>query len=240
MPVHANIEPLDWESAFFGLSCGKVVFDTAAAALTPAALDAWQVVQAKVTSDDSAQLDALTAAGFRLVDGEIDLRLSVRADVPAEAALANVRLAGPADMVAVRALAERAFTLSRFRAPWFDPIKRRLFYGTWAENAIVGSFDHCCLVIGSLDAVQGMVTLRDIGNGEVRIGLLAVDATFAGRGIGRALMAAAVGWCLQQRKSVLRVATQNGNIAALRLYIASGATIDSTAYWLYRGKNDSI
>jgi dTDP-4-amino-4,6-dideoxy-D-galactose acyltransferase len=32
----------------------------------------------------------------------------------------------------------------------------------------------------------------------------------------------------------LRVATQMGNTAALKRYIASGANIDATAYWLYR------
>ncbi len=94
--------------------------------------------------------------------------------------------------------------------------------------------------MGPPDAVIGMVTLRDIFADEVRIGLLAVDPAFGGRGIGRLLFNAALAWCREHRKQRLRVATQTGNIAALRLYIACGATIDSAAYWLYRTTHDSV
>ena len=47
-------------------------------------------------------------------------------------------------------------------------------------------------------------------------------------------MQAALYWTQQQQLSTLRVATQLGNTAALKRYIASGANIDATAYWLYR------
>ncbi|MGL6149220.1 MAG: dTDP-4-amino-4,6-dideoxy-D-galactose acyltransferase, partial [Plesiomonas sp.] len=41
-------------------------------------------------------------------------------------------------------------------------------------------------------------------------------------------------WCLARGIHTLRIATQVGNLAALRLYIRSGATIVDTAYWFYR------
>lgn len=53
-------------------------------------------------------------------------------------------------------------------------------------------------------------------------------------------MTAAIAECRQQGMQRLRVATQVGNIAALRLYQRQGAVIESTAYWLYRGRHDSI
>ncbi len=99
---------------------------------------------------------------------------------------------------------------------------------------MLGRFDHRCLVAGPPGAIIGMVTLRDISDDEVRIGLLSVEPAFGGRGIGRLLFNSALAWCREHQKKRLRVATQTGNIAALRLYIACGATIDSAAYWLYR------
>ncbi len=47
-------------------------------------------------------------------------------------------------------------------------------------------------------------------------------------------MQAALHWAQLQQVVTLRVATQVGNTAALKRYIASGANIDATAYWLYR------
>jgi len=77
-------------------------------------------------------------------------------------------------------------------------------------------------------AIEGFVSLRKLSDAEARIGLL------AGRGMGEKLMQAALHWAQQQQISTLRVATQMGNTAALKRYIASGGNIESTAYWLYR------
>lgn len=273
LPVYANIEPLRWESDFFSRNSGKLVFDQAAPLLTPAALAAYPVVQAKVAAHCTRQADALASLGFRLVEGEIGccVRLApenliddthpIPAGVPAvnpEAAWSST--VGPAagqpgpppvkpaataeglrvwraeagDIAVLRHLAAEAFTLSRFREPWYAARDSRRFYAQWAENAVLGCFDHLCLVVGTPAAIHGMVTLRDIADGEARIGLLAVDPAFRGQGIGRALFCAALDWCRHHQKTRLRVATQAGNLTALRLYIACGATIDSVAYWLYR------
>ena len=86
-----------------------------------------------------------------------------------------------------------------------------------------------CLVFRTADGqIEGFVSLRKLNANEGRIGLL------AGRGMGEKLMQAALHWAQQQQLLTLRVATQMGNTAALKRYIASGANIDATAYWLYR------
>lgn len=92
-----------------------------------------------------------------------------------------------------------------------------------------GTFDHVCLVFRAVDGpIQGFVSLRKVNEQDARIGLL------AGRGMGEKLMQAALHWAEQEQLSTLRVATQMGNTAALKRYIASGANVDTTAYWLYR------
>ncbi len=190
MPVRANIEPLRWESDFFGFSSGKLVFDPAAPALSSAGLDAFKVVQAKVAAHCPHRLDALATLGFRLVEGETDLSIrpayaagpaegkpaestsaagsmtkpdnesaagsmtgpdnksaagpvaashnqafAVTARVITKSAApdgaltsADIRLAGAADIPALRSMASTAFTLSRFRAPWYGGTdSRRVF-----------------------------------------------------------------------------------------------------------------
>jgi dTDP-4-amino-4,6-dideoxy-D-galactose acyltransferase len=126
-------------------------------------------------------------------------------------------------------MAAQAFAQSRFRAPWYAPDASGRFYAQWIENAVKGTFDHECLVFRANSGdIQAFVSLRQLSDSEARIGLL------AGRGMGDKLMQAALNWAAQRQLSTLRVATQLGNTAALKRYIASGGNIDATAYWLYR------
>ena len=224
MPVHANIEPLNWENQFFGINSAIVRFTDDAPPLTAERLAGWSRVQAKIAAEDVAQLDALQALGFRLVEGEVDLALPVT-----PMACPQAQVAVESDIPALRALAAQAFAQSRFRAPWYAPDASGRFYAQWIENAVKGTFDNQCLIFRDAGgAIRAFVSLRELNAHDARIGLL------AGRGAGAELMQAAVRWAYTRGLSTLRVATQAGNTAALRRYIHSGANIVSTAYWLYR------
>ncbi|HGC6388561.1 TPA: dTDP-4-amino-4,6-dideoxy-D-galactose acyltransferase [Cronobacter dublinensis] len=227
MPVRASIEPLEWESRFFGIDSAIVRFSDTAAALDVAQLGVWSRVQAKVPAARSDLLDGLLSLGFQLVEGEVDFALPLTSAAPADDAQAIT--ATQDDIPLLRDAAAQAFAMSRFRAPWYAPDASGRFYAQWVENAVKGAFDHECLLLRTPQgALRGFVTLRQINEQEARIGLL------AGRGAGEALMQAARQWCVARGLYTLRVATQAGNRAALRRYIASGGNIESTAYWLYR------
>lgn len=224
MPVHASIEPLAWESDFFGLSSAIVRVNDAAPALTAADLAAWQRVQVKVPAERTDLLDALQSLGFQLVEGEVDLAMPVT-----QHSAPGAEVATQQDIPALRELAAQAFARSRFRAPWYAPDASGRFYAQWIENAVKGTFDHECLVFRAPDGeIKAFVSLRQLNAREARIGLL------AGRGMGDKLMQAALTWAQMRKLSILRVATQLGNTAALKRYIASGANVEATAYWLYR------
>ncbi|WP_061706575.1 dTDP-4-amino-4,6-dideoxy-D-galactose acyltransferase [Pseudenterobacter timonensis] len=224
MPVHASIEPLAWESDFFGLSSAIVRVNDAASALTEADLAAWQRVQVKVPAERTDLLDALQSLGFQLVEGEVDLAMPVT-----QHSAPGAEVATQQDIPALRELAAQAFARSRFRAPWYAPDASGRFYAQWIENAVKGTFDHECLVFRAPDGeIKAFVSLRQLNAREARIGLL------AGRGMGDKLMQAALTWAQMRKLSILRVATQLGNTAALKRYIASGANVEATAYWLYR------
>lgn len=239
MSVHASIEPLGWESEFFALNSGKLQIDQPAALLSEAELDQFALVQAKVPTQRLGLVDALSGIGFHLVEGEIDLSLKVGTE--SALSLAAVRIAQLEDIPQLRTVAASVFAASRFRQPWYQPEDSGRFYATWIEKAVQGTFDHQCLLVMDGDGrPEGFVSLRNIGQQEARIGLLAAFPEAKGKGTGSRLMAAAINWCQQQQLQRLRIATQTSNIAALRLYQRHGAIIESTAYWLYRGLHDPI
>ena len=242
MHVHASIEPLNWESDFFQLKSAKLHFDDSAAPVSNADLDAYALVQAKIPAYRLEWADALSALGFRLGEGEVELAVNIATGrETVDTAAAGVRMAVPEDIPSLRAAAGDVFAASRFRAPWYERTDSGRFYAAWIEKAVLGTFDHqCLLVLGNQGQPEGFVSLRDIGGQEMRIGLLAAYPGASGRGIGSRLMATALAECRRQGMQRLRVATQVGNIAALRLYQRQGAVIESTAYWLYRGRHDSI
>lgn len=222
--LHGVLESLEWESAFFARPSAIVRWRENAPALQEVDFSAWQRVQAKIPADRADLLDALQQHGFQLVEGEVDLSITLTRHDASGAEIATEQ-----DIPVLRQMAARAFAQSRFRTPWYAPDDSGRFYAQWVENAVKGTFDHVCLIFRAANGeIQGFVSLRKLNEREARIGLL------AGRGMGEKLMQAALHWAQLQQVEMLRVATQVGNTAALKRYIASGANIDATAYWLYR------
>lgn len=222
--LHGVLESLEWESAFFARPSAIVRWRENAPALQEVDFSAWQRVQAKIPADRADLLDALQQHGFQLVEGEVDLAITLTRHDASGAEIATEQ-----DIPVLRQMAARAFAQSRFRMPWYAPDDSGRFYAQWVENAVKGTFDHVCLIFRAANGqIQGFVSLRKLNEREARIGLL------AGRGMGEKLMQAALHWAQLQQVETLRVATQVGNTAALKRYIHSGANVESTAYWLYR------
>lgn len=168
MPVRANIEALEWVNRFFAVNSAMVRFDEHAPLLTSEALAGWSRVQAKVAASDTTCLDALQQLGFQLVEGEVDLALPVGnpADIGAEWAVES-------DIARLRELAAEAFSMSRFRAPWYAADASGRFYAQWIENAVLGTFDHQCLLFRAPDGdIRAFVSLRQLNDTDARIGLL--------------------------------------------------------------------
>lgn len=136
MHVHANIESLSWESEFFRLNSAKLYFNETAERLTEADLNAFERVQAKVPAHRLELVDALSALGFRLVEGEVKLSLNIAAEPTATqtAPLPGVRMATPKDIPQLRTSAAKVFATSRFRAPWYDSADCARFYAVWIEK----------------------------------------------------------------------------------------------------------
>ncbi|MNZ27241.1 dTDP-fucosamine acetyltransferase [compost metagenome] len=131
--LHGVLEPLEWESQFFGISSAVVRFRDNAPALMAADFAPWQRVQAKISAADADCLDALQQVGFQLVEGEVDLKMAITLSAPSDAERATEQ-----DIPALRQMAALAFAQSRFRAPWYAADDSGRFYAQWIENAVKG------------------------------------------------------------------------------------------------------
>ncbi|MCX8959016.1 dTDP-4-amino-4,6-dideoxy-D-galactose acyltransferase [Erwinia psidii] len=229
--VRGHLTPLGWENAFFKVNSALLHLDTHQTAIEDAQLQAFQRVQVKVLSQQTAELDALNRLGFRLVEGEAELVLGINTAGRPD----GIRIAKKEHIPALREAASEAFAYSRFRSPWYQPGDSGRFYAQWVENAVLGTFDHqCLLAVNAPGDLQGFVSLRELSDGSARIGLLATLPHAQGLGVGQRMVAAAIDWCRARRLNRLHVATQMGNLPALRLYLRCGGVIERTAYWLYR------
>lgn len=235
MSVRANINSLSWDSKFFSIPIAKLteINEPGSPSLMSDDFKDYQLIQAKIPASDYSSLSDLQALGFQIIDGEIDLEITVSLqDIEQHNCL---EVATKRDIPYLKNLAGHAFQLSRFRAPWFDESDNCRFYSEWAEKAVLGTFDDCCLVFkDNIQVIKGFVTLKQLGDGSLRVGLLAVSPSYRKQGVGDALVNGALTHCRNRGADSLRIATQTGNIAALRLYIKYGATIASSSYWLYR------
>ncbi|MBA2817585.1 dTDP-4-amino-4,6-dideoxy-D-galactose acyltransferase [Candidatus Pantoea persica] len=235
MPVLVSINPLSWESAFFGVASARLDLDgelpLGEALCQPAEL--WQI---KVPADRLDVIDAVSQYGFQLVEGEADLAMNIKSTERQS----GIRIARESQTDALHAAASQLFVQSRFRAPWFAPDASARFYAQWIENAVRGTFDHQCLIASDeAGALQGFISLREVED-DVRVGLLGVLPQAQGNGVGQRLLLASADWGRVRQLNRLRVATQLSNLTAMRLYLRSGARLESTAYWFYRKGHDPI
>ena len=156
--LNGVLESLEWESTFFARPSAIVRLRDDAPALQASDFAAWPRVQAKIPAGRADLLDALQQHGFQLVEGEVDLSITVSRHPSAGAEIASEK-----DIPALRQMAAQAFAQSRFRAPWYKPEDSGRFYAQWIENAVKGTFDHVCLVFRAVDGpIQGFVSLRKV------------------------------------------------------------------------------
>jgi dTDP-4-amino-4,6-dideoxy-D-galactose acyltransferase len=236
----------EFESDLFGRRIALLEttqLDTSLAAKT--IMDHFDLVQAKVRSQDSAAIDQLTSSGFRLCEGEIDLELSLSPGSEPQSPVTahGCFYATKDDIPSLSKLAADCFEgKTRFRRPWYSEEEARLMYSTWIAKAVRGEFDDVCLMIthGHGEPLA-FVTLRKMQHSsDVRVGLLAVRECARRQGLGASLLGAASTWALQNGGIRLKVATQMSNLNAIRLYLKAKAKPVGTSYWFYRQESKAL
>jgi ribosomal protein S18 acetylase RimI-like enzyme len=150
-----------------------------------------------------------------------------------------VRPATVADLPRLRRIAAASHRDSRFHHdPRFDRRRCDALYAGWIETSCA---DPAGVVLVAAAAAAdpagppaGYVTGTIGEHGEGRIGLFAVAAEARGRGVGGALVAAALDWFAGRGADPVSVVTQGRNVRAQRLYQRFGMRTRSVELWFHR------
>ncbi|WP_430810975.1 MULTISPECIES: GNAT family N-acetyltransferase [unclassified Carboxylicivirga] len=116
---------------------------------------------------------------------------------------------------------------SRFKK---DPILNEKFealYQQWIEKSLRGQMADSVFVASIDNHIRGFVTVKKNSN-MGQIGLIAVDPSYHGQGIGGALIKAAHKWYAKNGITQASVVTQLDNTGACKLYTKSGYNVAHT------------
>jgi dTDP-4-amino-4,6-dideoxy-D-galactose acyltransferase len=100
-------------------------------------------------------------------------------------------------------------------------------YKLWIENSVNKSIADFTFVWRDNHVIKGFVTLK-IKNDIGVIGLIAVDATMRGKGIGKKLLNAVFNCLAKKQVKYCEVATQKGNTGAVNFYKSAGFDVKSS------------
>jgi ribosomal protein S18 acetylase RimI-like enzyme len=235
----------EWDSEFFGASMGAVVPASevttrerarpanrpkisVSGVLRRAQVQGYAHVIFRVAADEHAAIWAAENAGMRLVDVGVDSTFDFgHVDVPELPPGMNIRPARAEDLPVLRDLAGTAFVLSRFAAdPFFRPDEVVDLHRQWIVNLYNG-LAQAVLVCELERGLAGFVSCALSGD-EGRIPLIATRADYRRRGVGRALVVAALQWFAAAGARVAHVKTQAHNYPALALYHRAGFAVSKT------------
>jgi dTDP-4-amino-4,6-dideoxy-D-galactose acyltransferase len=234
------IESLEWDSAFFGVSIGRVSLSSATAEqLSEAAACAdrkgieclyWLIDGRDAISPRSAE-----ACGFRLVDVQLTFETKLlRGKGPDRPPQAHVRLFEPGDLEGLLALARKSHRASRyFYDGNFAYDRCAALYEEWIKRSLRRDSD-MVLVTEHESQPSGYCVCHLSGDGAGNIGLIAVDPKWHHCRIGSALVSAALDHFERSGMQAATVVTQGRNIASQRLYQRCGFVTESMKLWYHR------
>ena len=230
-----ELRRMDWDSSHFGLEIVQLdrppdSMDEGASAIRAAREQGADCVYCLVAADDYMCAWRLEAAGF--VARDLRLEFQRRVDPRPLDAVPELRACTGADVDALADLSAKVFTRTRFAAdPGFPRQRVTSLYDIWLRNSVSG-YANAVLVSGAVGTPDGFVTLH-ASQYVARIGLIAVDASARGGGLGLGLVNGAMHWAAEHSCSELRVVTQGSNTAAQRLYQRCGFVTATAHTWFH-------
>jgi ribosomal protein S18 acetylase RimI-like enzyme len=200
-----------------------------------AAIDAWadahdvECLYFLAAGDDPASAHAAEAAGFRQMDVRVELACSARPDSLAD----GVREAREDDVETLRGIASSSHGATRFYAdPNFPDERCDVFYDTWIRRSLEGLADG--VLVGEVGGKAAGYVSCHLDGATGSIGLIAVDASARGHGLGVDLARGAIAWCASRGVDRMTVVTQGRNLAALRTFQRAGFLASSLDLWFHK------
>ena len=235
-------EHLKWDSDFFGFSVARITAAADVRLLTVLLEDLkakrYRLVYWNIPAANGLMSGAADSLGGRVVGAKV----TYFADLPAIRAafcsraciiMPYERTEPDRDLIT---LALQSGEFSRFKLdPLFPSKLYDKLYTAWITRYVRKEIGWGVLVAKDGDLTMGMVALGD-KNGRGDVGLLAVAPQASGKGVGKALMAAAGASFEAKGYDKVQVVTQRANRRACRLYEVCGYKVekidDVVHFWL--------
>lgn len=244
--MHLNQEDslvtlLDWDTAFWGmriarLNASSLAHDSAARVKI---ICEKEKVCCLYFSADGSSAETLTLAnnyGFKFVDVRTDL-VCESISRP-KATDRGIRAATQGDLPLLKEIARSSHHDTRFfKDQNFDPKLAGDLYARWIERDFEKNTLLVCDSFDSPGTPCGYISCEQTANGEGRIGLIAVEHSQRGKGLGLRLVDSSLKWFSESSISTVRVATQGTNVSALRMYERSGFVTAEVRLWFHRWFN---
>lgn len=228
------VEPLEWDSSFFGLPIGCVREQIAADEIGLAAREAdargLHCTYLLAPAHDAALLARAQEQSFVVYDIRIELARETRGH-PAE--MERLRQGQMDDLAWLAPLARERFCATRFFADrHFPPERSAELYVEWLRRGLQDDAQRQILVSDNDDGFVLCHFDRASSTGSIELISVAPGAT--GTGLGDTLMAGAGALFAAAAATTATVPTQGHNIAAQRLYQAHGYRTTKVGLWLHR------
>jgi dTDP-4-amino-4,6-dideoxy-D-galactose acyltransferase len=235
----ASCQLLAWDTAFFGLTIGRLEANEFRATDVPYVLD-WcrrervDCLYFLADIEDAEAIRTAETAAFRLVDVRVMCEGRLAEHPPWTAADPAVRPYAATDLASLRPIAREAFVdQTRFFTDPNIPRDRAIdLYDTWIVRSCEGAADRV-LVAEVNGTVGGFITCHLDSGLTGRIGLTAVAGSQQGSGLGLQLVESAAEWFRAEGASTVSVVTQGRNIRAQRLYQRCGLRTRSIHLWFH-------
>lgn len=177
------------------------------------------------TVQQSKELD------YVLVDRKIVYSKPIHSELQIDPSILAIAKDTPDNKLSKLAIQSGEF--SRFNKD--ERIEQRKFeelYELWMKHSLNKTIAKEVLAYHSGSEIAGIVTLGEKNN-RADIGIIAVDHSFRGRGIGRSLMQSAEKHFSNMGYTTIQVVTQADNTPACKLYEACGYSVEKSDFFYH-------
>ena len=231
---------LQWDSDFFGLPVasldgGHLRAETSKLFYGWCRQEKIRCLYFLANGTDAQTLQCAYDEGFKLVDVRVEMEFDLENWLQSkETCLAIRPLTKKVELSSIQTLARKSHRDSRFFKDLnFDRIKCEKLYEKWIyrdfeKGNILGYYPD------EKEIVKGYITYSMESLDVVRIGLIAVEDDYRGRGIGSELLKKTIAKSKELNAKKLTVVTQATNTNALRLYEKAGFRISDVKLWYHK------
>lgn len=230
---------LDWDSEWFGVRVARLREprlnqETLQNALSWCGDQQVDCLYFLAGLDDFETLRLAAEAGFVPVDIRVTLSqlLEPQATEPS-GPVANVRLFRPEDRRALKTIAGRLHTHSRFFFDvHFDRSKAKAMYERWFERCVENR--HGWILVAEHESKPAAYSACELLGNHGRITLFGVADSAQGKGLGSTLLEATLAKLRQSLASSVSVVTQLRHLRSVQLYQKHGFRVAALQQWYHK------